>query len=67
MIRLVFKEFPPHTGLNVGEVVHLRILENVMTSQGRWKLVVEDATQLPGAEPVLNYTAKKITKEGVNA
>jgi len=38
-------------GFKAGEVVHLKILDVMMTSPGRWRLTCEDVTPLPGAEP----------------
>jgi hypothetical protein len=35
----------------VGETIHLRITDIRHQSPGRWKLLAEDVTPLPGAEP----------------
>jgi hypothetical protein len=35
----------------VGEVVHLRVVDISLRAPGRWRLTVDDITPLPGAEP----------------
>lgn len=40
-----------HNVMKAGTVVHLRILENTMTSPGRWRITAQDITPLEGAEP----------------
>ncbi len=48
MITLHFKT--QHADIKEGVILHLKVVSIAMKSPGRWHLVVDDVTPLPGAE-----------------
>lgn len=52
MITLQFRKTKPNRfPLKIDEVLHLKVVETRETRPGWWRLIVDDVTPLPGAEP----------------
>jgi hypothetical protein len=51
MITLQFRGTKPNRPWKIGQVLHLKVVETRETRPGWWRLIVDDVTPLPGAEP----------------